>query len=136
MNKNNYDIHELTTIIAKRSSCNVKVGAVLFDKHGIFAWGWNSSGRTGYGQCAEQHAIERANRSRLVGASIHIVSLRKGKEICSIPCLNCMPILSKAKVSYAFCRGTLGHKIQFYIPRFAGTLICDGSGVDTWIEAK
>lgn len=98
---------ELARIISQRSICNVKVGAIIYDKHGVFAWGWNSSG-SGYGLCAERHAISRANRKRLVGATILTVSMRRAKQICSTPCIKCSLAIKKAgiaKVIYASLNG-------------------------------
>jgi len=60
-----------------RSRCHVQVAAVLADRHGIFGWGWNSSGWDGYGLHAEAHALQRANRKRLAQATMWVVARRK-----------------------------------------------------------
>lgn len=88
---------QLAVDILSRSVCAVQVGAALADKRGIFSWGWNSSGPNGFGQCAEQHAILRANRRRLLGATIYIAGLRKrnGKVIFSKPCETCQKLIDK-----------------------------------------
>jgi cytidine deaminase len=96
-------IFELTSTIALRSCCNIKVGAVLYDKYGIFAWGWNHSGHNGMGQCAERHAISRANPSRLPRSSISIVAIRRGKYICSIPCVTCFNALIRRSIRAFSC---------------------------------
>lgn len=101
MNKK-LELKELTKLIANRSSCNIKVGAVIFDQYGIFSWGWNHSG-SGNGECAEKHAIKRANKARLDNASIAIVAIRRGKIICSIPCISCDELLRAYKIRKVFC---------------------------------
>jgi len=60
--------HDLAIDLTKRSICAVRVAAVLWDQYGIFSWGWNSAGPDGFGQCAEIHAISRANKARLAGS--------------------------------------------------------------------
>ena len=92
---------DLAIDLLNRSSCQVKVAAVLSDKHGIFAWGWNSSGLDGNGMHAEEHAFSRANRKRLPGATLTVVSIRvrSGAFICSRPCTaRCMKLANKFKV--------------------------------------
>ena len=81
---------ELAIDLLPRSICKVQVAAVLADNHGIFAWGWNSIGN-GSGQHAETHAISRASRERLKGATIYIASQRRWnkKPITSKPCPDC-----------------------------------------------
>jgi deoxycytidylate deaminase len=108
------DLHELALTIADRSICNVKVGAIIYDSHGIFAWGWNHVG-TGRGQCAEQHAISRANRGRLSNASIMITSIRKGKIINSTPCPKCMNYILKAHISKITCASAEGEWITYHV---------------------
>jgi deoxycytidylate deaminase len=98
-----YDPVELAEIISRRSSCNVRVGAVATDSYGVFAWGWNSSGPTGYGECAELHMLKRANVRRLADSTVVVYSVRRGKQICSIPCEKCMPRLKAARVHTVRC---------------------------------
>lgn len=97
MIKNNYNTIELATIIAKRSECKIKVGCIIYDRYGIFAWGWNHSG-DGYGMCAERHAISRANRARLKNAELLVLSFRRGKRITSRPCIACAMAIRAAKI--------------------------------------
>lgn len=89
--------------LLNRSSCKVKVAAVLSDKRGIFAWGWNSSGQDGNGMHAEEHAFYRANRKRLHGATLTVASIRVGRGafICSRPCATrCMKLANKFKIGH------------------------------------
>lgn len=90
-----------TAILAQdilgRSKCSVQVGAAIEDGHGILSWGWNSEGFDGMGLCAEKHAISRANKKRLRGATIYIASLRSrnAKVVCSKPCETCQQLVDK-----------------------------------------
>ena|SRR6185312_13544790 len=99
MNKN-FDPIELALIIAKRSQCSVKMGAVLFDKYGIFAWGWNSSGN-GFGLCAERHALERANPNRFRGSAMAVAGFRTRNKnlVCACPCGLCHEALIAKGIS-------------------------------------
>lgn len=111
---------ELAVDLLNRSSCNVKVAAVLSDSHGIFAWGWNSSGADGNGMHAEEHVFSRANRKRLVGAMLTVASIRTktGKFIYSKPCTDrCLRLANKfnvAKIEYI----TQGGKWEVLNARF------------------
>lgn len=90
------DAIKLAKDISGRSICKVKVGAVLSDNHGIFAWGWNSPGPTCEGLHAEKYAISRANRKRLCGARLTVFASRNGKMILARPCEKiCLPLLKK-----------------------------------------
>lgn len=84
------DPRKLAEALLKRSTCSVRVAAVIADKNGIFSWGWNNVGQ-GYGQHAEAHAITRANKKRLYGATIYVASERNrsGRTIISKPCFSC-----------------------------------------------
>lgn len=106
--KKNIDPNELASIVAKRSECSVKVGAVIYDDHGIFSWGWNHSGSSGFGECAERHAIKRANRKRLKNATICVVSIRRGKVITSLPCMKCAKVIQRAAMAYVIARSPQG----------------------------
>lgn len=88
---------ELAVDILDRSKCSVKVGAAIEDSTGILAWGWNSEGFDGFGMCAEQHAIRRANKRRLAGSTIYIASMRARNEklVPSKPCTNCQKLINK-----------------------------------------
>ena len=71
------------------------MAAVITDKNGrIFSWGWNSVGN-GLGKHAEEHAIERANKKRLAGATITIAGKRvkTNKTVYSEPCKKCRSLI-------------------------------------------
>ncbi len=88
---------QLAIDILARSQCSVQVGAAISDNNGIFTWGWNSTGPSGFGQCAEKHAIARANKRRLTGATIYIAGIRRrnGKVVLSKPCDSCQKLIDK-----------------------------------------
>lgn len=88
---------QLAVDISARSGCSVQVGAALVDANGIFAWGWNSVGFDGHGLHAEAHAILRANKKRLAGATIYVSSTRRrnNKIVTSKPCEDCQKLLNK-----------------------------------------
>jgi deoxycytidylate deaminase len=94
--------------ILHRSSCHVQVGAVIADHHGIFSWGWNHSGPTGFGIHAEIHALVRANHSRLRGATLYVAGQRRrnGKFVPALPCPECAR--ATAKVGKIVWRDTDG----------------------------
>ena len=72
---------DLAVDILARSTCMVQVGAAIVDYKGsIISWGWNSSGPSGCGLHAEAHAIGRANRKRLRGATIYVASVRQKND--------------------------------------------------------
>ena len=85
--------------IAGRSSCIVQVGAVIEDHHGIFAWGWNHAG-AGFGCHAERHALRRANRHRLDGATVFVAGRYRhnGHWVQSRPCPICEKALRQAGI--------------------------------------
>lgn len=87
----------LAVDILGRSKCLVQVGAAIEDKHGIISWGWNFDGLDGLGCCAEAHAILRANKKRLHGATIYVASLRQRnmKIVKSKPCDKCQQLIKK-----------------------------------------
>jgi len=91
------DGYQLAADILGRSQCAVQVGAAIDDGEGIFSWGWNGPGPTGYGIHAEAHAIQRANKKRLLGATIYVASARRrnGKIIKSRPCAECQKLIDK-----------------------------------------
>ena len=80
---------ELACDLTRRSIVRVRMAAVLYDRRGIFAWGWNySNGR--FGVHAEVAAMERSNPKRLKGANIAVAGFRKhGIEVTSRPCKDC-----------------------------------------------
>lgn len=115
MNKN-LDLLELTTIIAKRSTCNVQVGAVIYDVHlRILSWGWNHAGSNGRGEHAESFALSRGNRSRFEGATIITVAIRRGKRICSLPCIGCAKKITRAKLAYVNAQDVDGFRRTFKV---------------------
>lgn len=81
----------LAEMVMLRSTCNVQVGAVIADSHGVFSWFWNHVGN-GMGAHAEAEAIRRANRKRLKGAEIYVASqwIHSGNISPSLPCPACM----------------------------------------------
>ena len=84
---------ELALDLTSRSTCTVRMAAVLSDRSGrIFSYGWNSVW-DGWGLHAEEHAIRRANPRRLEGSRITIAGRRRGL-VRSFPCLDrCLPRL-------------------------------------------
>jgi deoxycytidylate deaminase len=96
------DPRTLALDLLARSECSVQVAAVLADKDGIFAWGWNHSGPTGYGIHAEHHAITRANKKRLEGSTIYVASrrMKSQNQILSRPCFDCEIMLKKHGIAH------------------------------------
>lgn len=92
---------DLALDISSRSICNVQMGAVLADKHGIFSWGWNHTSlwappnQRGESIHAEVHAIRRANPKRMRGATIYIAGVRKssGNTVEANPCPDCFVLI-------------------------------------------
>ena len=93
---------DLAIDLINRSSCRFKMAAVIADGWGIFSWGWNSSGPSGMGMHAEEHAISRANRRRLKGATITVVGMNaNGNWVLSMPCRErCLPLLMKVGIGH------------------------------------
>lgn len=104
------DPRQLAIDLTNRSVCAVRVAAVIWDATGrIITWGWNHSGTDGLGEHAEIHALSRANRARLVGASIAVAGRRKTHTIVvSFPCANCSARVIKAGVSVVWIEDKLG----------------------------
>ncbi len=77
------------------------MAAVLSDNHGIFAWGWNhgivDGEITGEGKHAEAHAISRANRRRLRGATLTVAGRysKNNNHLLSRPCPKCLALAMK-----------------------------------------
>lgn len=103
------DPRKLAIALLARSICSVQVAAVIADKHGIFSWGWNSVG-SGFGEHAEAAALRRANRDRLVGATIYVASRRQrnSKAILSKPCDSCDARIVKAELANIIYRSAEG----------------------------
>jgi len=115
---------ELAIDLCSRSACYIKVAAVCSDSHGIFAWGWNSSGRDGNGQHAEEHAISRANRKRLKGCVVTVAGLRHRKSgisyVFACPCKErCWPLLQRVGVKTIEFIHPDGHWTFYRLPRKA-----------------
>ena len=102
MNLKSRDPRELAIDLLSRSICSVQVAAVAADKHGIFSWGWNSSGLDGLGQHAEDHCCSRSNLDRLRGSStvLYIAARRRRnlKTVTAKPCLECQRILTSHRL--------------------------------------
>jgi len=89
------DPKEIALSLLKRSDCSVQVAAVLSDKRGTYAWGWNSSGPSGFGECAEAAAFKRANYKRIPGSVIWIAGRRRKSKnpVTSKPCAFCWQLV-------------------------------------------
>ena len=88
----------LAIALLSRSTCRVKVAAVLADRHGIFSWGFNNSGRDGFGEHAEAAALRRANPRRTRASTLYIASqrARNGRAVMSRPCSACQQLIRAA----------------------------------------
>src|SRR5258706_10752102 len=109
---------QIAVDIAGRSRCSVRVGACLVDRKGrIFATGWNGIGPDGMGQCAECHALGRANRKRLSGSIVYVAGFRTrtGKPVTSRPCPNCLRMLCWAGILSARYLTKEGEWEQLYV---------------------
>ena len=88
---------DLAVDLISRSTCQVKVAAVLVDNHGIFSWGWNHSG-AGYGMHAEEHCLRRSNRKRWAEATMYVAAARAKKAglrlVTARPCEDCQRLLN------------------------------------------
>ncbi len=85
------DPRELVLGLLSRSVCSVQVAAVLVDRGGVLAWGWNSSGRDGFGEHAECHCLNRSNPHRLEGAVMYVAARRRKNKrtLTAKPCESC-----------------------------------------------
>lgn len=89
---------EIAETVSYRSTRNVRVGSCIIDTIGrVISIGWNHEGPDGLGECAEAFAIKRANRKRLVGASIYIFGQwgHSLNWVTAIPCSRCMALIRK-----------------------------------------
>ena len=93
--RNHQDPSEIVEGLLKRSICHVQVAAILSDKWGIYAWGWNHMGLQGQGEHAEAMCLRRANRSRLPNSTLWVASVRarNGKVVSARPCEDCQRLL-------------------------------------------
>ena len=96
MNLKSQDPTDVVIGLLERSSCAVQVAALVVDRNGIYAWGWNSSG-DGYGQCAEAHCLSRANPKRLSESTMYVAARRQrnARTVTSRPCDRCQRIIKK-----------------------------------------
>lgn len=94
------DPRELAVDLLPRSTCLIKVAAVVCDASGnIISWGWNHSGPTGMGLHAERHAIIRANHARLWYGAIYVAGkYARGTLVNSKPCVKCQELIDKFKL--------------------------------------
>lgn len=108
---------DLAVDLLNRSVCAVQCASVIFDRYGIFSWGWNSAGSDGLGEHAEASAIRRANRARLAGASIAIAGRRKrnNKIVVAFPCTDCAARLSKVGVRDVWVQSKFGEWQRVFI---------------------
>lgn len=86
------DPRDLAVNLLTRSICSIQVASVICDSMGrIVAWGWNNMGPTGYGICAERHAISRGNRDRFHYGTIYVAGKYKDriKMVKAKPCDEC-----------------------------------------------
>ena len=110
--------------IQQRSRCRVKMGAVLVDRAGrMFAWGWNHAG-TGGGECAERHALGRANPSRRQEATIVVRGWNGRNATVSLPCSTCAEALLEAGISTIECLDRSKKRVQIRIDDAQG--LCPG----------
>lgn len=107
---------KLAEDILHRSKCAVMVGAVIADRHGIMAWGWNSVGN-GYGIHAEAWTINRANHKRLEGASIYVAGVRKrtSRMVSAKPCDDCLRRIVAAGIGRVYYRDKDGEWRMFTV---------------------
>ena len=93
----NLNPQELVVQLLKRSTCSVQVAAVLADKHGVHAWGWNSTGPDGMGLHAEAHCLSRANPARVPASTLYVAARRRksGRAVLACPCVPCARIVYK-----------------------------------------
>lgn len=84
---------EFVEKLLKRSNCSVQVAACLSDKRGIFAWGWNHEGSSGFGEHAEIAALKKANPKRVSGSVCWVAARRKKSRnaVLAKPCAACWP---------------------------------------------
>jgi deoxycytidylate deaminase len=91
--------------ILHRSTCRVRVGAVIVSQDGkLLSYGWNHVG-DGYGCHAEVHAMTRAPWRMLKNSTIYVAGFRPGKSatgkgnyVNSKPCVNCQAMIDSAMI--------------------------------------
>jgi deoxycytidylate deaminase len=114
------DPKELADALRSRSDCQVQVGAVIVDKYDrVIAWGWNSSGPKGEGQCAEEMALLRVNPTRRAGATM-FVSARRAKsknDLMSKPCESCERQLRAAGIGSVHYRKVINKEEKAWLDK-------------------
>ena len=85
--------------LLKRSNCRVQVAACLSDTTGIYAWGINHAGPDGFGECAEQHCLKKANYKRIPKSTMWIAGRRKKSKntVLARPCAACFPLVRSCR---------------------------------------
>jgi len=103
-------IEELVEIILRRSVCRVQMGVVIYDSYGVFAWGWNHPGENGLGEHAEVHAMRRASKRRLAGATLVVAGRYKKSRglVEAKPCDLCLGMAIDKGLSRVVYRGRDG----------------------------
>lgn len=83
--------------VIQRSRCRVQVAAIIVASNDdIIQLGWNNMG-TGLGIHAECHAISRADKERLPGATIYVAAKRRDRRKSTLakPCEACQALIDK-----------------------------------------
>ena len=99
------DPKDLVLNLLPRSVCAIQVASVITDWGGrIIAWGWNNVGKTGYGLCAERHAVSRGNKSRYKYGTIYVAGRykRNNKAVHAKPCKDCQQVIDSYKMTVLF----------------------------------
>ena len=99
------DPRDLVINLLPRSICSVQVASVITDPYNrIVSWGWNNMGPTGYGICAERHAISRGNRNRLRGGTIYVAGqyARNSHPVNAVPCELCFAQIQSLNMDVKF----------------------------------
>lgn len=99
MNVKGRDPRELCVELLSRSICSVQVAAVLYDRKGILAWGYNHAG-DGFGEHAEAMVLKRANRKRIPHAVLVLAARRRKSRnpVTARPCKKCIPLVSQCLI--------------------------------------
>ena len=105
MNLSKITPKDLANQLLDRSTCKIKVAAVIEDNYGIYSWGWNHAG-DGLGCHAEAMAIRRANPSRLKDSTIYVVG-KRNYSVYSLPCMACMGRIIASGISKIVFRDKL-----------------------------
>ncbi len=99
------DPKDLVINLLPRSICSVQVASVITDRDGrILSWGWNNMGPTGYGICAERHAISRGNRNRYKYGTIYVAGryARNNHPVNAVPCDLCQAQIESYEMTVLF----------------------------------